>query len=197
MLHNFKRTYLKCTEGGTRVAPPVAMIEHNAGSKVDGASTAMASRRHFWAAVAQFARYVVIGGGATLAHYVVLFGLVQAGISPWRASVAGSVIGATLNYFISRQAVFNSTRGHIGAMVRFGLVAFLALGCNATIMAIGLGLGLYYLIAQMFASAITAIFNFLVHRYWTFRDAAAVGALTEPQPVIVAEQAARNRSERS
>ncbi|MBP0532819.1 hypothetical protein J8J19_21875, partial [Mycobacterium tuberculosis] len=51
--------------------------------------TRMASRRHFWAAVEQFARYVVIGGGATLAHYVVLFGLVQVGVSPWRASVAG------------------------------------------------------------------------------------------------------------
>lgn len=172
------------------------MIEHNAGSKMDGAGAAMASRRYFWAAVAQFARYVVIGGGATLTHYVVLFGLVQVGVSPWRASVAGSMIGATLNYCISRQAVFNSTRGHVGAIVRFGLVAFLALGCNATIMAIGLGLGLYYLIAQMFASAITAIFNFLVHRYWTFRDAAAVGAPTEPEPTIVPERPARDRSER-
>ena len=164
------------------------MIEHNGGSNVDGVSARMASRQHFWAVVEQFARYVVIGGGATLAHYVVLFGLVQVGVSPWRASVAGSVIGATLNYFISRRAVFNSTRGHIGAMVRFGLVAFLALGCNATIMAIGLGIGLYYLIAQVFASAITAVFNFLVHRYWTFRDADAVGAPTEPPPVIVQER---------
>jgi len=171
------------------------MIEHNVDSKVDGVSVAMASRRHVWAAVEQFARYVVIGCGATLAHYVVLFGLVQVGVSPWRASVAGSVIGATLNYFISRQAVFNSTRGHIGAMVRFGLVAFLALGSNATIMAIGLALGLYYLIAQAFASAITAIFNFLVHRYWTFRDAAAVGALAEPQPAIVPERPMRSGSE--
>lgn len=123
----------------------------------------------------QFARYVVIGGGATLAHYAVLFGLVRMGVSPWRASVGGSVIGATLNYVTSRQAVFNSTRGNAGAMLRFGVVAFLALGCNATIMAVGLALGLHYLIAQMFASAITAIFNFLVHRHWTFRDAAAVG----------------------
>ncbi|WP_296224251.1 GtrA family protein [Ralstonia sp. UBA689] len=133
-------------------------------------------KRRFWALADQFARYVVIGSGATLAHYAVLFGLVQVGVSPWRASVAGSVIGATLNYFISRQAVFNSTRGHLGAMVRFGVVAFLALGCNATIMAIGLALGLYYLVAQMFASATTAMFNFLVHRRWTFRDAASLGA---------------------
>lgn len=130
----------------------------------------------FWALAEQFTRYVVIGGGATLTHYAVLFGLVQVGVSPWRASVAGSVIGATLNYFISRQAVFNCTRGHLGAIVRFCMVAFLALGCNATIMAIGLALGLYYLVAQMFASATTATFNFLVHRYWTFRDAEVVGA---------------------
>ena len=38
------------------------MIEHNVGSKVDGVSTRMASRQHFWAAVEQFAGYVVIGG---------------------------------------------------------------------------------------------------------------------------------------
>jgi len=126
----------------------------------------------------QFARYVVMGGGATLAHYVVVFRLVQMGVSPWRASVVGSVIGATRNHVISRQAVFNSTRGHIGAMLRFGEVAFLALGCNATIMAVGLARGLYCLIAQVFASAITAIFNCLVHRHWTFRDAAAVGGPT-------------------
>lgn len=150
-----------------------------------GPGVTAAPRQRLQAMAAQFSRYVVIGFGATLAHYVVLFGLVQVGVSPWRASVIGSVIGATLNYFISRQAVFNSTRGHIGAMVRFGLVALLALGCNATIMAIGLALGLYYLVAQVFASAITAVFNFLVHRHWTFRDAAAVGAPTEPLPAIV------------
>ncbi|WP_316657612.1 GtrA family protein [Ralstonia condita] len=153
-------------------------------SRTRGHSAARPPRQRLWAMVEQFSRYVVIGFGATLAHYVVLFGLVQAGVSPWRASVVGSVIGATLNYFISRQAVFNSTRGHLGAMVRFGLVAFLALGCNATIMAIGLALGLYYLIAQMFASAITAVFNFLVHRHWTFRDAAAIGAPTEALPAV-------------
>lgn len=164
------------------------MIRRNVDSKTGGQREAKAPPRRFWAMVEQFARYVVIGCGATLAHYVVLFGLVQVGVSPWRASVAGSVIGATLNYFISRQAVFNSTRGHIGAMVRFGVVAFLALGCNAMIMAIGLALGLYYLLAQVFASAITAILNFLVHRHWTFRDAAVIGAPTEPQPTVVSDR---------
>lgn len=170
------------------------MTKRNVDSNVgQGTCTKPTASQRIWPMVVQFARYVVIGCGATLAHYVVLFGLVQAGVSPWRASVVGSLIGATLNYFISRQAVFNSTRGHIGAMVRFGAVAVLALGCNATIMAIGLALGLYYLFAQMFASAITAMFNFMVHRYWTFRDAAAVGAPTEPQPTIVPDRPVRGR----
>ncbi|WP_426400007.1 GtrA family protein [Ralstonia sp. R-29] len=169
------------------------MTQRNFDSQAGGPHADLGRAQRFWAVAAQFSRYVVIGFGATLAHYVVLFGLVQAGVSPWRASVAGSVIGATLNYIISRQAVFNSTRGHIGAMVRFGLVAFLALGCNATIMAIGLSLGLYYLLAQVFASAITAVFNFLVHRHWTFRDAAAVGAPREPQPAIVPKRPACSR----
>lgn len=50
----------------------------------------------------QSARYVVIDDGATLAHYMALFRLVQVGVLPWRALVAGSVIGVTFNYSISR-----------------------------------------------------------------------------------------------
>lgn len=149
-----------------------------------GRSYVSPPRQRVVAAAAQFVRYVVIGGGATLAHYVTLFGLVQAHVPPWRGSVASSVIGATLNYVISRRAVFNTTRGHAGAMVRFGLVALFALGCNAALMAAGLGIGLYYLVAQVFASSLTGIFNFLLHRHWTFRDAAVAGAGVAPCPSV-------------
>lgn len=70
-------------------------------------------------------------------------------------------------------------------MMHFGLVTFLALGCSVTITAAGLGIGLYHLIAQVFTSSVTAIFSFLVYRYWTFRDADTVAMPTEPQPIIV------------
>lgn len=78
------------------------MIEYNVGSNVDGVGTHIAFQRHFWATAGQPARYVVIGGDTTLAHYTVLSGLTQVGISPWRVSMVGNVVGAALNYFISR-----------------------------------------------------------------------------------------------
>lgn len=78
--------------------------------------------------------------------------------------------------------------------MRFGLVAFPASGCNVTIMAVGLGTGPYYLIAQASAPSIVAISGFLVHQYWTFRDTDAIVASTEPQPIIVSVRPTYNGS---
>ncbi|CAJ0886522.1 hypothetical protein R20233_03161 [Ralstonia sp. LMG 32965] len=140
-------------------------------------------RQHPLAMVEQFVRYVGFGSGATLVHYASLFALVHADVPAWRASVISNAIGAGLYYVISRRAVFQTRRGHVNAMVRFAVVAVMAVACNAAIMAVALRLGLYYLVAQMCASALSATLAFLAHRYWTFRDDAMVSTTLPSSPI--------------
>ena len=140
-------------------------------------------RQHPLAMVEQFVRYVGFGSGATLVHYASLFALVHADVPAWRASVISNTIGAGLYYVISRRAVFQTHRGHVTAMVRFAVVAVMAVACNAAIMAVALRSGLYYLVAQMCASALSATLAFLAHRYWTFRDDAMVSTTLPSSPI--------------
>ena len=140
-------------------------------------------RQHLLAMVEQFVRYIGFGSGATLVHYATLFGLVHTNVPVWRASVISNAIGAGLYYVISRRAVFQTARGHVNAMIRFALVAVMAVGCNAAIMAVALRVGLYYLVAQMCASALSATLAFLAHRYWTFRDGVALSTTLPSSPI--------------
>lgn len=140
-------------------------------------------RQPLLAMVEQFVRYIGFGSGATLVHYASLFALVHADVPAWRASVFSNTIGAGLYYVISRRAVFQTSLDHVNAMIRFAVVAVMAVGCNAAIMAVALRLGLYYLVAQMCASALSATLAFLAHRYWTFRDDAVVSTTLPSSPM--------------
>ena len=143
-------------------------------------------RQQLRALVEQFVRYVGFGSGATLVHYTALFGLVHAHVPAWRASVASNTIGAVLYYVISRRTVFHqATRSHVNAMTRFAAVAVMAVACNAAIMAVALRLGLYYLVAQLSASALSATLAFLAHRYWTFDDGGASSVAQTSSPLSV------------
>ena len=117
-----------------------------------------------------FFRYTAVGALATVLHYALLVGAVElAGWPAWIASGAGAVAGAQLAYAGNRWFTF----GHRGAMgtswPRFMLTAALGALLGMAIVAVGVRVGLHYLLAQALATLTSLVLTYAVNRAWTFR----------------------------
>ena len=122
--------------------------------------------------VKQFLNFVWVGGLATALQYMVLIMLVQiGGVAPVLASAVGYTSGAGLSYFLNYHVTFASDRGHMPAIIKFFVVAGIGLAVNSFIVALVFeSLGLNYLLAQVIATGLVLLWNFLANRLWTFRS---------------------------
>lgn len=121
----------------------------------------------------QFSTFLVVGAIATAAHYTVFLSLMHVvGIAAVPAALSGFVIGAVVNYTLNRRHTFNTTRTHVEAGWRFAAVATTGF-CMTWALMQGLTRGLLAppLVAQIFTTGVILVFNFIVHRLWTFRAA--------------------------
>lgn len=114
-------------------------------------------------------RYLLIGGVATAAHWLVLATLVEGGgMAPWLASGLGALVGAQLAFFGNRRFTF----GHRGALWpawwRFMGTAGLGAAVGMALVAVGVALGLHYLLAQAAATAVNVLLTFAINRHWSF-----------------------------
>ncbi|MEP7102225.1 MAG: GtrA family protein [Burkholderiales bacterium] len=117
-----------------------------------------------------FSRYTLVGAFATAAHYLVLVACVELGHWPaWLGSGFGAAVGAQVAYAGNRWFTF-AHRGEIGASwSRFMLTAVLGALLGMAIVALGVRLGLHYLIAQVIATLASLVLTFAINRAWTFR----------------------------
>jgi putative flippase GtrA len=117
-----------------------------------------------------FVRFTGAGAIGTAAHYMVLVGLVSGfGSTGFGASVAGSIVGALINYAISYFWVFRSRQGHRYAFPRFFAVAALGLAVNAAVMyLLTSAASVHFLVAQLVATAFVLLVGFLLNAKWTF-----------------------------
>jgi putative flippase GtrA len=114
-------------------------------------------------------RYAGVGGLATVAHWSLLALLVEkAGVAPWLASGCGAVLGAQVAFFGNRRYTF----GHAGplwpAWWRFMGTALLGAAVGMAIVALGVAVGVHYLLAQAVATALVLLLTFAVNRVWAF-----------------------------
>jgi len=118
----------------------------------------------------QFGCFLLVGATATMIHYAVLHLMVVAGLAgPVSSSTIGYVLSALFNYWANHKITFRSDQAHQVALPRFSVVALVGLALNAGLMAIGTRiLGLHYLLAQLIATCMVLVFNFVASRYWTF-----------------------------
>jgi len=118
----------------------------------------------------RFIRYTVVGAVATAAHYGLLVLCVERGGWPaFAASGAGAVLGAQVAYVGNRWFTF-AHRGAVGASwPRFQATALLGALLGMAIVALGVRLGVHYLIAQMLATLTSLMLTFAINRLWTFR----------------------------
>ncbi|MDR3555747.1 MAG: GtrA family protein [Syntrophobacteraceae bacterium] len=130
----------------------------------------------------QLWRFACVGALATVIHFSVLIFLVQVfGFDPVASSVAGFLTSVCFNYYLNYKVTFKSTNAHGKTMIMFCIISGAGLLLNTFIMSLCIGkLQLRYISAQVFTTGCVFVWNFTVHRQWTFRPAGSTGAGSAP-----------------
>ena len=114
-------------------------------------------------------RYAGVGALATLAHYALLWGLVERGHWwPALAAGAGAALGAQLGFVGNRWFTFQHRGPWLPAWWRFQMTALLGGMTSVAVVAVGVGLGMHYLVAQAGATLLVLVLTYLINRRWTF-----------------------------
>lgn len=119
--------------------------------------------------LSRFVRFTLVGGVATAIQYALLILLVHGfGMTPTPASSIGFALSAAVNYLLNYRFTFQSDRPHGPAASKFAVLAVAGLLINAAIMHLMVGAGVYYLLAQVCATALVLFWNFVGNSFWTF-----------------------------
>ena len=118
----------------------------------------------------RFIRYTAVGALATAVHYLMLVLAVEAaGWPAYLGSGLGAVVGAQVAYFGNRRYTF-AHRGTIGeSWLKFQGTAGLGALFGMAIVATGVQLGVYYVLAQLIATGLGLLLTFTINRLWSFR----------------------------
>jgi putative flippase GtrA len=115
-------------------------------------------------------RFGLVGAVATGIQYVILIVLVrELGMWPALASAIGFVVSASGNYLLNYHFTFRSARPHGPAAMKFVTLAAVGLAINFALMQALGAAGVYYLLAQVCATAVVFLWNFVGNSLWTFR----------------------------
>ena len=108
---------------------------------------------------------------ATLFQYLLLILLVQLfDVRPVYASSIGYILSTFLNYYLNYVFTFSSTAKHHVAAAKFFIVATIGLSLNAAIMyLLTEKLSIFYVAAQVVATGVVFIWNFIGSRVWAFK----------------------------
>ena len=117
----------------------------------------------------RFTKFAGVGAIGTAAHYLLLLLSVSAfNLPPVAGSTIGAFFGALTNYWLNRSLTFQSKRAHAEALPRFLAMAGASLTLNALALWLLVAAGLHYFLAQMIATVIILVFNYLVASAWIF-----------------------------
>ena len=119
----------------------------------------------------QFGRFIGVGMASAVGHYGLLIALVQGlGVEPVRASAAGALLGALINYALNYRYTFSSRKRHRESLSKFALVAAVGLALNCAFMWLGVELlQVHYLISQLATTVLVMLWSFGANRCWTFK----------------------------
>ncbi|MBN9064401.1 MAG: polysaccharide synthesis protein GtrA [Rhizobiales bacterium 65-9] len=124
----------------------------------------------------QFATFFGVGALATALHYAVLVALAEVfSVDPVAAALTGYCAGGLASYWLNRTRTFHSDRPHGEAGWRFAAVMAVGFALTWSLMTLFVDrLGLPYLPAQIVATGVVLVWNFIAHKWWTFRTTAGI-----------------------
>lgn len=117
--------------------------------------------------------YLWVGFLATASQYLLLILCVEEiHTSAVLGSSLGYLLGGVVNYTLNRNHTFSSKKMHHKAITQFILVFIVAFFLNATLLEASQNfLSLSYLPAQILTTTLVLVWNYLAHKFWTFREA--------------------------
>ena len=116
----------------------------------------------------KFLFFGLVGIAGTLAHYSILYGLVEFyKVNAVVASCWGALAGLLVNYSLNFKFTFKSNQQHKQTLPKFGAIALCGMGWNFLLMKL-LTPHIYYLYAQVITTIIVLVWNFLLNYFWTF-----------------------------
>jgi len=117
----------------------------------------------------RFLQYAAVGAVATAVHYAILIGLVEGDLlAPQRAAALGAWIGAQVAFAGNAAFTFRGNGATVGAWLRFQVTAVIGAVLSFALVALGVHLGLHYLLAQIAATLINVVVTFEINRRWSF-----------------------------
>jgi len=120
----------------------------------------------------EFARFIVVGLGSTMVHFVVLTTLYKGlGVSIIVSTIIGFLMSLCFSYLVNRAYTFRSSvKHHLGAP-KFLLVTTLGLLWNVAIMYLCVELLEFnYYISFVGMSVVVALNNYLLGKTWVFAN---------------------------
>jgi putative flippase GtrA len=130
----------------------------------------------------RFIKFAIIGGAATLLQFLFLGLFVEfLGMVPTLASATSYCCSAVFNYLANYYLTFNSNSSHRQTLPKFVVTVAIGMALSTALFAIfhyllthfilvdTILLDRAYLIAQLFATLLTLIANFLMHKFWIYK----------------------------
>jgi putative flippase GtrA len=128
----------------------------------------------------RFAKFVGIGGLSTLIQFLLLMLFVELSLlNKVVASATAYALSSIFNYWANYHFTFASNANHRETLPKFAAAVALGLSSNTLIYTcflylldhfIWVAMDKNYLIAQFFATGITVVLNFIVHKFWIYRN---------------------------
>jgi putative flippase GtrA len=119
--------------------------------------------------IGQIGRFSIAGVINTAFGYVVIFGGMALGLSPYVSNFAGYLIGLFCSFFLGRRFVFLASGNSGRQLVRFFITFCIAYFFNLGTLYFCLQLGVNNLVSQVIAGVIYLIVMFAFSRIWVFK----------------------------
>lgn len=128
----------------------------------------------------RFALFIGIGGISTLIQFLLLILFVESHLmSEVIASAAGYVLAAFFSYWANYHFTFASKQSHWKAFPKFAFTVAVGMSTNTLLFAAFFYIFSQlwqppliepYLVAQVLATGFTLIVNFLMHKFWIYKE---------------------------
>ncbi len=115
-------------------------------------------------------KFLMVGGAGTAVHFLMMAAaLLGFGLPAVLASTLGAICGAIVVYTCNYQFTFAARGAHLATVPKFLVLVGLGVLLNAAVVAGLIGLGLPIVVAQLGATGLVLLFNFVVSKRWVFQ----------------------------